>query len=90
MLKHLKKLKPKTRLDYAEWFCMITAMIASYLVAAKAGDEGMGYVFYMISTTAMIYIAIVLQRPTLIYLQVYFAIINGLGIWNYLILPMMN
>ena len=86
----LKKTVPKTKLDYAEWLCMIFAMIASYMVAAAAGQEGIGYVFYGISTCFMIYIAVLLKRPTLVYLQLYFMGINILGTWNYLIVPMMN
>lgn len=73
-----------TKLDVIEWIGVITAMIASALVATHT-FVGVGYIFYTLSSLAVGYVMLNLKRKGLLYLQGYFIVINLIGIYNYLL-----
>ena len=73
-----------TFMDVLEWVGTLAAMVASYLVASNT-NPGVGYILYTISAVLIGYVVFKLKRMGLAFLQVYFIVINLIGIHTFLL-----
>jgi len=72
-------------IKFVEWTGVLLAMIASLFVAANNGQQGLGYIIYLMSCFLVGYVCIKRQCTGLFVLQLYFIAINTFGVWNYLL-----
>lgn len=77
-------IKKITLVDVLEYLGTFAAMIASYLVASNT-NPGVGYILYTISAVLIGYVVFKLKRMGLAFLQVYFIVINLIGIHTFLL-----
>lgn len=84
----MKMLWPNTLVDYMEWLGTVTGLAGAALISSNIDLVGEGYILFIISAVAIMYVAWVLKRWGLFTMSLGYAIINAWGIWRWLILPL--
>jgi len=73
-----------------EWTAAITAVLGTLLLARKGPGAGWGFVLYLVSNAGWITSALHHGAWALLAQQAVFVCISLVGVWVWLVLPMLN
>ena len=73
-----------------EWLAASTAVAGTLLLARKGPRAGWGFVFYLVSNAAWIAWALHHGTWALLAQQAVFVIISVLGVWTWLVKPLLE
>lgn len=73
-----------------EWVAAITAVVGTLLLALKGPHAGWWFVLYLVSNAGWIASALHHGAWALLAQQAVFVVISLLGVWTWLVLPMLN